>query len=115
MAQVTSPHWRDEVQALLYRYMTDPGDMCSGRNTYLDKADALLRRAEKREMCMLVDLAVLKISIVATTHQARPFDTIQEMREYPILEPSFNINAYIRGIRATNRSHVIVARVAAFL
>ena len=73
------------------------------------KIEELLRRLERKERCSLIDLAMLRAGVKPA------FSTLEEVREYVILDPAFDPSEFLLQTRATNGSGVVIPLVMDFL
>ena len=77
----------------------------------MESLEASVLIYEKKEKASLVELAILKASICDNIY----FDSLQEIRDYSILEKDFEPYRFIKERRIICGSEVIVPLVMAFL
>ena len=82
----------------------------SSESIYLGDLQRKLWFYERKGITSLLELAVWKASI-CNLH----FSSIEEMKEYPVLETSFNPSEYMRTRRVTSGCAVIIPQVMLFL
>ena len=103
LGQLGLPRWRNEIKACLYDYIQTGGD------------ESVLIRTVKRflllERLSLLELALWKASIC----DGVLFSSMQEMREYEVLDSAFDPNAYATEKRVTSGCEVIIPLVLSFL
>ena len=103
LGQTGLPRWRNEIKACLYDYIQTGGD------------ESVLIRTVKRflllERLSLLELALWKASIC----DGVLFSSMQEMREYEVLDSAFDPNAYATEKRVTSGCEVIIPLVLSFL
>jgi len=99
--RLPSSRWKDEVQALLYQFIAEE------KSEILKMANDKLAHYERLDALSSLELAICKAQI-------RPmFATMQELREYCILDSDFDSTAFVLGSR--HGSEVIVPLVKEFL
>jgi hypothetical protein len=78
---------------------------------YFYEVEGLIRKYEKMEAISLLEMGLWKANIVADGC----FNSMIEMREYPILDENFDPNEYAMTKRITCGSAVIIPLVINFL
>lgn len=97
--------WKDTVKVLLYDFSY--GDIFQAGL----EAEQVLAKYEKMERLSLLELAIWKCKIC----DGVTFSSIQEMREYKILEEGFDPTQFAQELRLVSGSPVIIPLVASFL
>ena len=81
------------------------------KDTKLRDMRALLSKYEQMERMSLLELAIWKCKIISSGE----FLSVQEMKEYVVIEKYFDANAYSKNMRMTCGSQVITPNVMKFL
>lgn len=107
--------WRNHFAYMIFNLLPSGDDRVSSKLTIMGLGSLFnlkrkLQFYEWKETTSLLELAVWKASI-CNLH----FSSIEEMKEYPVLETSFNPSEYMRTCRVTSGCAVITRRVMLFL
>lgn len=95
--------WRSMVKCSMYDFLM--------KFQTLEKCHLLFAKILRMESMTLLELALSKLNIVDNLI----FSTMQEMREYPILESTFDIPTYIYDMRVNSGAQVVIPLVLEFL
>ena len=96
------PRWRNEIKASMYDYI---------QTGNADDLTRTVKRFSLLEELSLLELALWKTNIC----DGIVFSSIQEMREYGVLDPAFDPNEYAKEKRVTSGCEVIIPLVLSFL
>jgi len=97
--------WRVEMKSLLLDHLTAPAPIAA------IVVDTALKRYQKMEQLSLLELALWKAKIC----DGLTFSTMQEMREYQVLDEDFDPKTFAQEMRHTSGCQVVVPLVSAFL
>ena len=107
--------WRNDVKSKMYEYLCNDTSRMIMRdlfgNLITSRPAAHLARYECKEILSLLELALWKSSAL----NGDMFDTIQEIREYPVLDEEFDVRRYFDEARVLSGCSSIIPRVLAFL
>ena len=101
LGQIRLTRWRNEIKAFLYDYIQ------TGNAGHLTRASRLYLM----EKFSLLELALWKANIC----DGIVFSSMQEMREYEVLDSAFDPNAYATEKRMTSGCEVIIPLVLSFM
>jgi hypothetical protein len=96
--------WQSDVKAEMFDYVAK-----SPRKEVFE----LLEKYTKMEKLSLLELALWKSRILC--NDITTFSTVQEMREYVVLESDFDVEAFAHEMRMTSGSKIVIPLVSAFL
>jgi len=105
IGDLTCQKWQRHVKGALFSYVVE-NDLDS-----LHAAKSLLREYHYREINLFLDLALWKASICSNG----VFSSMDEMREYVVLENDFDSKQFMAECRTSNGSSVIIPLVEEFL
>ena len=95
--------WRSLLKCSLYDYLM--------KFQTIEKCHLMFAKVLRMESMSLRELALCKLHIC----DHLTFSTMQEMREYPILESTFDVPTYIHEMRVNSGVQVVVPLVLEFL
>lgn len=98
--------WRDAVKSAMYDFTRN-----AGPDALYDNVERLISKYERMEVASLLELALWKYAVL----NGEMFSSLVEVREYPVLDETFDVEAYLREARICGGSDSIVPRVLAFL
>lgn len=106
----THSTWRLEAKALLYDYMMTV-DYQEDIVTSYGEVEKALKKFHRMENLSLLELALWKARIC----DGVTFQSMQEMREYTVLEPEFDVQQYARDMRMSCGSEAVIPLVLSYL
>ena len=97
--------WQQHVKQLMYEYIAH----LSWRG--IDKVLVVLKKYELMEQLSLLEMAIWKSSIC----DGLIFSSIEDMRQYVILEENFDVKTYTENLRIVSGCAIIIPLVLEFL
>ena len=102
--------WRYHVMRMTFRALPSAEDECDTTSSIPADILRVLEMYERKEIASLLELAIWKVNI-CRVH----FSSVQEMKEYPVLDSSFDPSEYARTRRVTSGCTVVITQVISFL
>ena len=99
--------WRMEIRGHFYSYIFE----VENNGSKLNDICKLLRKYETYEICSLLELVLWKANLT----RCGTFDSIQEVREYEVLDSKFDPDSFLQARRTTCGSVVVVPLVLEYL
>ena len=98
--------WRVHVKSAMYDFTSS-----AGPDDLYDNVVAILLKHERMEAASLLELILWKYAAC----NGDLFTSLEEIREYPVLDEAFDVKAYLGDARTCSGSESIIPRVLAFL